>query len=148
MLTLEPLQSSRYRQVAEWEHGPQPDADWESYATEMNEPKWTRYGLHLGDQLVGCVSLEHISRNMVAFHVVTQRRAVHPDDLARALFDIGDRLFQQGILACVAYAPIRKREVARLASRCGMVEYGHDETMRYFIVTKKRFERQTTSNRI
>lgn len=139
MLTLEPLRADQYRQVAEWEHGPQPDADWDAYAEEMNQPQWTRFGLYIQGELAGCLSLEKLCATMTAFHVVTVRRKIHPGDLARTLLDVAGNLFEQGCLACVAHAPIKKREVARLALRCGMWEFGRSETTRYFILTNKRY---------
>lgn len=139
-LTLEPLRRDQYRQVAEWEYGPQPDnINWELHAREMEDGKTVRYGMYLDDEFVGCLSLERTSRNIVGFHIATRRRAFHPDYLARLLLDMGGRLFDQGILACVAHAPIEKRAVTRLALRCGMHEWGHSETTRYFMMTKTRF---------
>jgi len=141
-LTLEPLRADQYRQVAEWEYGPQPEnTDWELHAREMEDPRTARLGLYLDGEFVGCVSLEQVSRNMVAFHIATRRHAFHPDYLARLLFNIAGDLFKQGATACVAHVPIEKRAVTRLALRCGMHEWGHSETTRYFMMTKTRFQK-------
>lgn len=95
--------------------------------------------MYFGGEFVGCVSLEQVSRNMVAFHIATHRHTFHPDYLARILFNIAGDLFKQDIVACVAHVPIEKRAVARLALRCGMYEWGHSKTIRYFMMTKTRF---------
>src|SRR5262245_20679224 len=123
MITLQALHPSQYRQVAEWEHGPQPaTTDWEQYAREMQEMKYERFGLYLLGEFVGCVSLERVGRKVAAFHVATRRHTFHPDYLAQVLLKMAGRLFERGFLACLAYGPIEKREVARLAIRCGMRE--------------------------
>lgn len=142
MLTLEPLRPDQYAQVAEWEFGPQGDVDWEDYAAYMNEPQWGRFGLYLGLEYVGCISFEQTGRNMAAYHIVTARRKVHPQDLADVLRHTAAFLFNQGFTALTARVPVGKRAAARLALRCGMWEWGHTPTMRYFIMTKKRFEHE------
>jgi hypothetical protein len=141
-LTLEPLNSSQYRQVAEWEFGEQGEnVDWSRYAAEMNAPQWMHFGVYSGADFVGCISLEKISYNMAAYHVVTARKRVHPQALAGALLTSAGYLFKEGFTAVVADIPIDKRAAARLAIRCHMKEWGHTPTMRYFILTRQRFQR-------
>lgn len=140
MLTLEPLRADQYRQVAEWEHGPQPDGtDWQRYEVEMNAPQWAHFGLYAGADFVGCVSFEKIGRNMAAYHVVTARKRVHPQALAKALLTSAGYLFKQKFTALVADIPIGKRAAARLALRCGMREWGHTPARRFFILTQSRY---------
>jgi len=140
MLTLEPLREDQYRQVAEWEYGPQPGGtDWRRYAVEMNAPQWTHFGLYDGADFVGCLSLEMIAHNMAAYHVVTARRKIHPDALAQVLLKTAEGLFDRGFTALSARIPIEKRAAALLARRCHMVEWGHTPAIRYFILTKARF---------
>jgi hypothetical protein len=143
MLTLEPLRQDQYRQVAEWEFGPQPEGtDWGRYESEMNQPQWAHYSVYDGDILVGCVSLEQTSPRVAAYHVVTARKRVHPQALADACIRLAGALFNQGYIAVVAHNPIDKRAGARLAIRCGMREIGRGQGTRYFVITKQRFERQ------
>lgn len=143
MLTLEPLHPSQYRQVAEWETQKPlgDDVDWPRYAAEMSAPQWAHFAVCDGANFVGCISLEKISYNMAAYHVVTGRHRVHPQALADACIGVADYLFRQGYTAVVANNPIDKRAGARLAIRCGMREWGRSLTTRYFIITKSRFER-------
>lgn len=142
MLELEPLLPSQYKQVAEWEYGPQPEStDWARYEAEMNQQKWTHFGVYDGADFVGCISLEKIDPKMAAFHVVTARKKVHPQDLAHACVSMAGSLFKQGFTAVVAHNPIDKRAGARLAIRCGMREWGRTPTTRYFILTNQRFQR-------
>lgn len=140
-LCLEPLRADQYRQVAEWEFGPQPpDTDWQRYADEMNAPKWAHFGLYDGAEFVGCISLEKIDRQMAAYHVVTERHRIHPDALARVLLKTAAELFERGFTALVARIPIEKRAAAMLAQRCGMHEWGSTPKVRFFMLTKSRFE--------
>ena len=147
-LYLAPLRADQYRQVAEWEEmRPLGDEmDWELYYEEMNAPKWAHFGLYDGDSFVGCISLEEIDRQMIAYHVVTERRRVDPRALARVLRKTAGDLFAMGYIAMVARIPVGKRAAARLALRCGMREWGHTRAewvaapLRYFILTQKRFE--------
>jgi len=137
---LKPLRPDQYRHVAEWEYGPQPDnIDWELHAREMEDPKFERYGLYLNGSFSGCISFERISRNVIGIHVATRRHTFKPDELAAALRRMAGYLFDQDWLAIVAHAPIEKHEVARLALRCNMFEYGHSHTTRFFMMTRKRF---------
>ena len=145
-LQLKPLRVDQYRQVAEWEYGPQGDnVDWEKYAAEMNAPRWAHFGLYEADSFVGCVSFENIDRQMIAYHVVTARRRVNPHLLAQLLRKTAGDLFAIGYLALVARIPADNTAAARLAIRCDMREWGHTraewvaEPLRYFILTKKRF---------
>lgn len=140
MLTLEPLRKDQYRQVAEWEYGPQPeDTDWQRYEAEMNAPQWAHFGIYDGSSFVGCVSFEKLCRNMAAYHVVTARRRIHPQELADALLTSAGYLFKEGFTAVVARIPADKRAAARLAIRCGLREWGHAPAMRYFTLTKSRY---------
>lgn len=141
MLSLRPLDPTQYRQVAEWEYGPQPEnMDWARYAAEMDAPQWEHLALYSGPVFVGCVSLEY-DRQTTAFHVVTDRRKVHPAALADILLQIAALLFKRGFTAMVARIPKEIRAGARLARRCGMREYGHTPTMRHFILTESRYRR-------
>lgn len=141
-LSLKPLRQDQYKQVAEWEWGPQPEGtDWARYQAEMNAPKWAHLGLYDGAEFIGCVSLEKIDRQMVAYHVVTARRKVHSRKLAGLLLNTADSLFKQGCTALVARIPSEKRAAAVLALRCHMVEYGHTPEVRYFMLTKVRHDR-------
>ena len=141
-LTVEPLRPDQYRQVAEWEYGAQSaDADWARYAREMEEPKWLHFGLYQETEFAGCLSLERVSRNIAAAHVVTARRKVHPQALAATLVEVMRYLFANGFLAIVAHNPRSKRAGARLAIRCGMVEWGHTPETRYFMMTRPRFNK-------
>jgi hypothetical protein len=146
-LELQPLQLGQYRQVAEWEFGPQENADWERYVAEMNAPKWMHFGIYDGASFVGAVSFEKTSRNMAAYHVVTARRKVNPYALADALLTSAGYLFSRGFTAVTAEIPTDKRAAARLAIRCHMKEWGSTQAewvrdpMRLFILTRQSFER-------
>jgi hypothetical protein len=140
-LTLELLRPDQYRQVAEWAHGPQGDVDWDDYAAYMNDPRRANFGIYLGAEFVGCLFLEIVDRNMVECHIATARRKIHPNGLARVLFETAADVFALGYTAVVARIPRRTRAAARLALRCGMREWGHTPEMRYFILTKQRFQR-------
>lgn len=141
MLTLEPLQPDQHKQIAEWAHGPQGNVDWEDYAAYLNGPKMTTLGIYLGAEFAGCLFLERIDRNSVECHIATARNKIHPADLAQALLKKAGELFNQGYTAMVARVPRQTRAAARLALRCHMFEWGHTPTERYFILTRKRFER-------
>lgn len=136
------LDPADYRRVAEWEWGPQEGADWARYAEEMNHPKWMHFGLYAGGELAGRVSLEKIGRNMAAYHVVTARRRVHPQALAQILLDTAAYLFERGFIGLVARIPRERRAAAALALRCGMREWGNTPRVRYFMLTRKRFQNQ------
>ena len=138
---LEPLRPDQYRQVAEWAHGPQENADWDDYATYMSDPTRTTHGIYLGPELVGCIWVEQVGRNMAECHIATARHKVHPQALAQVLLKIAGDLFSRGHTAVVARIPRKTRAAARLAIRCGLYEWGHTPTMRYFMLTKQRFER-------
>lgn len=143
MLDLQPLQPDQYKQVAEWEEG-RPlgeDVDWERYEREMNAPQWAHFGLYDGGEFVGCVSLEQTSPRIAAYHVVTARKKVHPQDLADACIRLAGILFKGGFIAVVAHNPVDKRAGARLAIRCGMREIGRTQSTRYFVITKQRYIR-------
>lgn len=142
MLKLGPLESSEYQQVAEWEYGPQENADWATYIAEMNQPQWAHFGLYLDSDLVGCLSLEQIDPQTMAYHVVTAPRRIHPNALADVLLQTAGRLFSQKFTALVARIPQDNRAAARLAIRCGMREWGETPEMRFFILTKARFDRR------
>lgn len=138
MLELEPLQPSQYRQVAEWEFGPQPNGtDWQRYETEMDAPQWRHLGLYDGAEFIGCISLERIDPQTMAYHVVTDRHKVHPQTLAQVLLKMADELFASGYAALTVRIPSTNRAAARLAIRCGMVETRRDESERHFILTKQ-----------
>lgn len=142
MLELKPLEVGQYRQVAEWEFGPQPDdMDWERYYAEMNAPQWLHYGIYEGADFIGCISLERQGRTATEFHVVTARRKVNPYALAELLRNIAAYLFNHGFLALTTKIPKQKRAATRLAIRCGMVEWGHTPALRLFMLTKNRFDR-------
>lgn len=140
MLELQPLRRDQYRQVAEWAHGPQPNADWDDYAAYMDDPKRANFGIYLGAEFVGCVFLES-DRNTVEYHIATARRRIHPQDLAQVLLKKAGELFDEGRTALVARIPRQTRAAVRLAIRCGMREWGHDDAIRYFILTKPRFHK-------
>lgn len=135
-LIVEPLGREDLRAVAEWEFGPLENVDWDRYEAEMSAPKWMHFGLYSMGALAGCISLEKISATMAAYHVVTARHAVHPQALATVLLSTAGYLFDQGFTAVVARIPVEKRAAARLAIRCHMREWGYDQTLRYFILTK------------
>lgn len=137
MLELRPLRPDQYRQVAEWDWGPQENVDWERYESEMNAPQWAHFALYDGAEFVGCISLER-DRATVAYHVATARNKVNPFVLAQVLLKMG---FDGEATAAVARIPVKNRAAARLAIRCGMKEWGHTPTMRYFILTKQRYLR-------
>lgn len=139
MLSVEPLRPDQYRQVAEWEFGPQENADWDRYAAEMNAPQWTHFSIYVDGSFIGCVSLEKIDPQMTAFHVVTARRAVSSRNLAQVLLKKAGELFARGHTALVTRIPKEKRAAAILALRCGMCEWGHTPELRYFVLTKSRF---------
>lgn len=140
-LTFEPLRTDQYKQVAEWEYGPQEGADWERYAAEMSAPQWLHFGLYQNSLFVGCISLEKTGRTMAEFHVVTARSAVHPNNLAIVLLDTAAYFFNRGFTGMTARIPKENRAAARLAIRCGMWEWGHTSVMRYFILTRARFQK-------
>lgn len=140
-LELEPLRQDQYRQVAEWEFGPQPpDTDWQRYADEMNAPKWAHFGLYDAAEFVGCLSLEKVGAKTVAYHVVTARRKIHPDALAQVLLKTAGDLFAMGYAEMIAQIPIEKRAAAMLAQRCGMHENGSTPKVRSFSLTKTRYQ--------
>jgi hypothetical protein len=139
MLALEPLRSEQFKQVAEWEFGVQENADWERYEREMSEPQWAHFGIYDGADFVGCVSFERTSYNMAEYHVVTGRHKVHPGALANCLLTSAGYFFNQGFTALTARIPVEKRAAVRLAIRCGMRQWGHTPTMRFFILTQARF---------
>jgi hypothetical protein len=105
----------------------------------MEDSRFARFGVYLGGDFSGCVSLEQVSRNIIGFHVATRRHTFHPDSVARLLLSIAGDLFTQGIIACVAHAPVERRAVAKLALRCGMTEYGHTSVTRYFMLTRQTY---------
>jgi hypothetical protein len=141
MLDLAHLRQDQYRQVAEWEFGPQPDGtDWHRYEAEMNAPQWVHFGIYSAGAFIGALSLE-INRQTAEFHVVTARHAVRPRDLAKTLLDAAGRLFHAGFTSMIAKIPKKKAAAIRLAIRCGMMEYGHTPSDRRFILTQSRFQR-------
>src|SRR5262245_49689209 len=141
MLSLEHLRPSQYRQVAEWEYGPQrEDTDWDRYEAEMNAPQWRHFGIYSGEVFLGCLSLEIQDPSGADFHVVTARRAVKSQELTALLLSVADCLFQSGFLALTAHIPRKKRAAIILALRCGMFEYGHTSSDRRFILTRSRFQ--------
>ena len=139
-LHLKPLRQDQYRQVADWEYGPQENVDWDRYTAEMNAPDLAHFGLYDGADFVGCVTFEG-NRTGIAYHVVTARRKVHPLALAQILLKTAGEFFDLGYTAMVARIPTEKRAAVRLAIRCGMFEYGHCDKMRYFILTKAGYLR-------
>lgn len=140
MLELKPLHLDQYKQVAEWAHGPQGDVDWDDYATYMRGRQ--TFGIYLGSELVGCIWLDKIGRNMAEYHVATARNKVRPDELADVLLRTAADLFNQGYTALVTRIPRQTRAAVRLAIRCGMSEYGHTPEIRYFILTRSRYFKQ------
>ena len=136
-LYLEPLRIDQYRQVAEWEFGEQSEnTDWQRYIAEMNAPQWAHLGLYGGADFIGCISLERIDPQTMAYHVVTDRHRVHPRALAQVLLKMADELFKQGHTALTVRIPSTNRAAARLAIRCGMTETGRNESERHFILTR------------
>lgn len=146
-MRLEPLRPDQYRQVAEWEFGPQEGVDWDRYADEMNAPQWAHFALYKGAEFVGCVSLEWIDSQTVAYHVVTARRKIHPHALAQVLLKIAGWLFILGNEALVVRIPREKRAAAILALRCGMVEDPYTETERHFTLSKTRYNKWVAPSR-
>lgn len=144
-LTLEPLHADQYRQVAEWAHGPQENVDWEGYAATLNEPNRMNFGVYLGAEFVGCIFLERVDRNTVECHVATARRKIHPQSLAQVLLKTAGDLFALGYTAMVARIPRQTVAAARLAIRCHMWEWGHTPTVRFFILTKQRYQKYARS---
>lgn len=141
-LTVEPLRGDQYRQVAEWEFGPQPEnTDWDKYTADMNAPRWTHFGIYSDSSFVGALSLEQQGRTGTEFHIVTGRRMVHPNALANLLLSTAAYLFNQGFTSLTARIPKDKRAAARLAIRCGMREWGNTPTMRFFILTESRYRK-------
>ncbi len=146
-LTLKTLKENQYKQIAEWEYGPQDeDTDWPRYFAEMNEPRWNHYGIYLNSSFVGALSLEKIDDETIAYHVVTERKRVKPGELARLLLTTAGRCLACGYTKLVVNIPKQKRAAARLAIRCGMVEVTGDEKNRNFIFTKKEFEKWDRAN--
>ncbi len=139
MLELKPLRQDQYKQVAEWEFKQLDGVDWDRYAADMNAPQWAHLAVYDGDSFVACISIETISRNMAAYHVVSGRHKVHPRALADACIRVARSLFLQGCVAVVAHNPVDKRAGARLAIRCGMREWGRTPTTRFFMITRTRF---------
>lgn len=138
-LRLVPLHSHQYRTIAEWEFGPQENVDWPRYEAEMNAPQWGHYGLYKDGVFVGCVSLEWIDSQTVAYHVVTDRHRVHPRALAQVLLNVAGYLFALGNTALVVRIPREKRAAAILAIRCGMKEDAGTDKERHFTLTKSRY---------
>jgi protein-S-isoprenylcysteine O-methyltransferase Ste14 len=137
-LKLDSLRKEQYRQVAEWEYGPQSaDADWDRYIAEMSAPKWKHFAIYSFGEFVGCLTLEDISSTTAAYHVVTARRRVHPAALANILLRSAEVMFRHGFTKLVANIPKEKRAAVRLAIRCGMREEGADESFRHFVFTRE-----------
>ena len=140
MIELRPLHPDQHGQVAEWEFSRRlTGVDWERYKATVSAPKWEHLALYDGDDFIGCVSLERTSSQMVEFHVVTARRKIHPQILAKTLRLIAGVYFKNGFTALTASIPRDKRAAARLALRSGMREWGHTPTFRYFILTRSRY---------
>jgi RimJ/RimL family protein N-acetyltransferase len=137
MLALKPLRQDQYRQVAEWEFGPQADnADWQRYEAEMNAPQWAHFGLYDGADFMGCVSFERINSQTMAYHVVTARRKIRPQSLAQVLLKTVGFFFRRGFTSLVAHIPENNVAAARLALRCGMREYERMNKERRFILSR------------
>jgi len=138
-IELNPLRADQYRQVAEWEFGPQPDdTDWDKYADEMNDPKWLHMAIYADGAFIGCLSLEKISDDEAEYHVVTARRKIRPDDLAEMLLGTARDLFNGGFTLLTARIPATNRAATRLAIRCGMAEVNCGGSIREFILRKSR----------
>ena len=133
MIKLEPLRRGQYRQVAEWEFGPQPeDTDWGKYESEMSHPKWLHLAIYDGDFFIGCLSLEKISDDEAEYHVVTARHAIKPGGLVEMLLGTAVDLFNAGFIRLTARIPASNRAATRLALRCGMTEVIRDDSIREF----------------
>jgi hypothetical protein len=139
MITVQPLETSQYRQVAEWEFHIRGDVDWEKYEAEMNDPQWRHFAMYIDSEFVGALSFERIDRQMLAYHVVTARHKLQPQALAEVLLKSAGILFNQGFTALTARIPRENRAAAKLAIRCRMREWGHTPSMRFFILTPSRF---------
>lgn len=136
-LTLSPLRQDQYKQVAEWEFGPQgEDTDWPRYYAEMNAPQWRHMGLYQGDCFLGAVSFEWIDPHTISYHVVTARKAVHPYSLAQVLLKSAGFFFQRGLTRLVVRIPRKNVAAARLALRCGMREERSTDTERHFTLLR------------
>lgn len=136
MLELRPLKQDQYKQVAEWEYGPQENVDWPRYYAEMNAPGWYHLGVYSGAEFVGCVSFEQINRHIMAYHVVTARRKVQPQALADLLLSTTPFFFRRGFTALTVTIPIANVAAARLAIRCGMKELKAAPAERHFILMR------------
>jgi len=145
-LKLEPLREDQYRQVAEWEFGPQPpDTDWPRYYAEMNDPKWLHMAIYNDGVFIGCLSLEMISADGVEYHVVTARHAIHPRDLAAMLLGTARDLFNGGFTLLTVRIPAANRAAAKLAIRCGMTETRNDSLNREFALRKETWGQASRS---
>lgn len=140
MMDVELLRRSQYQQVAEWEFGPQESVDWTRYYAEMNEPQWAHFAIYSHADFVGCLSLEKIDQQTIAFHVVTARKKVNSHSLAQVLLKMAGDLFNSGYTVMVVRIPKDKRAAAILALRCGMVEDAPSDKERSFTLTKSRFQ--------
>lgn len=131
------LEASQYKQVAEWEFGPQGEnVDWAQYEAEMNAPQWSHHGLYRDGSFVGCVSFERINQHTMSYHVVTGRHTVHPQSLAQVLLKSARFFFQRGFTSLVAHIPKSNVAASRLALRCGMREYERTNGERRFILSR------------
>lgn len=139
MISLELLRRSQYQQVAEWEFGKQEGVDWARYEAEMSEPQWAHFAIYSHAEFVGCVSLEKIDQQTIAFHVVTSRHRVRSHALAQVLLGLAGELFNSGYTVMVVRIPKDKRAAAILALRCGMVEDIRSNEERSFTLTKSRY---------
>jgi RimJ/RimL family protein N-acetyltransferase len=139
-LSLKKIGIDQYRQVAEWEFGPQPEGtDWERYYAEMNAPQWAHFGLYDGGEFIGCVSFERIDPHTMAYHVVTARHKVHPHSLAQVLLKSARFFFERGFTRLIVRIPKDNVAAARLAIRCGMREDRYTDSERHFTLIKSRY---------
>lgn len=140
MITLEPLQPSQYRTVAEWEHGKQPPGtDWAQYRHEMEQPGWWHYCASVDGEPSAHISLEERSPSLLRFHASSKPgSAIHPRALAEILLRIADYCFTGPYEECEAVAP--RRAAARLAIRCGLTFRGETAEGRRYSITKTERE--------
>jgi hypothetical protein len=140
VLELQPLRTSQYWQVAQWEFGD--DADLKDYTAKLEAPDQFNFGVYLNGQFCAAIAIERFD-STTRFHVVEARRFIHPQQMADLLITIADYLYQNGIEELEAVFLKTNRAARRLAIRSWMTpkcEYKHDGfQFQVYAITKKRY---------
>jgi hypothetical protein len=142
MLELKPLRKDQYRQVAEWEYGPQPDdMDWARHAREMETPNRLNYAIYADGRFCAVVCYEKVGPALASVHVSKEPHAITPHELARLLIRLADYFFRNGMEELQAIVPFNYRPSRRLAIRTGMTYCGNVERGERFAISKEEYYR-------